>query len=50
VPVLELARDGQTARPGSDDNDVMSAPAFTEYKLHVHNTIAVAGWFTSKSR
>jgi hypothetical protein len=50
VPVLELARDGQTARPGSDDNDVMSAPAVTEHMLHVDDTIADAGWFTSKSR
>jgi hypothetical protein len=50
VPVLELAGDGKTARPGSDDNDVMSAPAVTEYKLHVDNTIADAGWFTSKWR
>jgi hypothetical protein len=48
VAVLELARDGQTTRPCSDDNDVMSAPAVTENKLHVDNTIADAGWFTGK--
>jgi hypothetical protein len=50
MPVLELARDGKTARPGSDDNDVMSAPAVTVYKLHGDNTIDDAGWFTSKWR
>jgi len=50
VAVLELACDGQTSRPRSDDNDVMSAPAVTEYRLHVDNTIADAGWFTGKSR
>ena len=46
--VPELARDGQTARPCSDDNDVMSASAVTEHTLHVDNTIAVALWFNSK--
>jgi hypothetical protein len=50
VAVLELACDGQTGGPCSDDNDVMSAPAVTEHTLHVDNTIAEAGWFTSKSR
>jgi hypothetical protein len=50
VPVLELAGDGETARPCSDDNDVMSASAVTEYKLHVDNTITDAKWFTSKPR
>jgi hypothetical protein len=50
VAVLELPSDGQTGRPCSDDNDVMSAPAVTQHKLHVDNTIADAGWFTSKSR
>jgi hypothetical protein len=50
VPVLELAGDGKTARPCSDDNDVMSATAVTEHKMHVDNTIADAKWFTSKSR
>jgi hypothetical protein len=50
MPVLELASDGQTAGPCSDDNDVMSAPAVTEHTLHVNNTIADAGWFNSKSR
>jgi len=28
----------------------MSALAVTQHKLHVDNTIADAGWFTSKSR
>jgi hypothetical protein len=50
VPVLELARDGQTAGPCSDDNDVISASAVTEHTLHVDNTIADGGWFTSKWR
>jgi hypothetical protein len=50
VAVLELARDGQTTRPCSDDNDVMSAPGITEHTLHVGNTIADAEWFTTKWR
>jgi hypothetical protein len=50
VPVLELARDGQTARARSDDNDVMSASAVTEHTMHVDYTIADAGWFTDTWR
>jgi hypothetical protein len=50
VPVLELTGDGKTPRPCSDDNDVMSATAVAEHKLHVGNTIPDAKWFTSKSR
>jgi acetolactate synthase I/II/III large subunit len=52
MAMLEFARDGETGRPGSNDDDVRSALAVIEHRRHgslvtgpARNTVDVAVWF-----